>query len=305
MKRIISQFFILFVLFAMSCTERIDIRTQDAQSRIAIYGYITSDTTTHSIQITRSAGFFSAETPVNVSDASVTITDCQGEVFKLAEHDTIPGLYLTKPNVYAQEGRTYKLDVHLADGAHYQAEAYMQTTENRNIDSIDLKVSTLSGCLVEVLLYASDDADTKTFYSVFVSINDSILNSNIRNFMVMDNGMLKTGNLDGTLVYFLSQRPISEHNRRNEIIKKDDVITLNINAISGEYARFISNVQSEVSASIPIFSGPPADVPSNIKSPTNSPPALGFFTAFPKRYMQTVVKEELVNEIAEKCNPRR
>jgi len=291
-----AVWYLFLLAVAVSCTERIDIKTDDAPPRLVIYGYISTDTMQHSIRITRSAGYFTTDSPEGVSHAVVTISHSDG-VITFAENDTVPGLYQTAPDVYGEEGKTYTLDVELDfDGdhvtEHYRASSYLKPINH--IDSVGLQASRLFPNIVEVLLYAKDSISMpgeKNFYTIFVSINDSILNSTINRFFLMDNDMFRGQYINGVACYYLSQDP---NRYRNEILQVGDTVTLNINAISREYATFISNVQSEIGISIPIFGGPPANVPTNIRciEPQDRISVSGFFTAFSSRYASTVVKEE-------------
>ena len=286
------------LMLTSSCTERMDVKTDNAPPQIVIYGYITSDTMQHSIRITRSAGYFTTNSPEGVSHAVVTISDSDGKTIPLTENDTIPGLYQTAPDVYGEEGKTYKLDVKADfDGnnlpEHYQSsEAYLQMIHH--IDSIGLEPSDFMPNSVEVRLFAKNTNENENhFFSIFVAINDSVVNPNINRFFVIDNAMFRgMPYIRNVPCYFLNQDPDREY--RNEILHVGDKVTLNMNAISKEYATFISNVQSEIRVSIPIFGGPPANVPTNIRciEPKERIPVSGFFTAFPSRYAHTWVKEE-------------
>ena len=285
----------LLLIAAVSCTERIDIKTDDAPPRLVIYGYITTDTVQHSIRITRSAGYFTTESPEGVSHATVIISDNDGKKIQLTENDSIPGLYQTADNVYGEEGKTYTLDIQLDfDGdhvsEHYQSSAYLKSINH--IDSVGLQASLLFKNMVEVLLYAQDLPGEKNYYSIFVAINDSVVNSTINKFFVMDNALFRGQYMNGVACYYLNQDPNWEE--RNEKLRVGDKVTLNINAISKEYATFISNVQSEIRGSIPIFGGPPANVETNIRCVEQKDKIFvsGFFTAYPSRYASIIVKKE-------------
>jgi len=289
---------IMMTLSVFSCTERIDIDVDDAPPRLVIHGYITTDTKQHSIRITRSAGYFTTNSPEGVSNAIVTISDNDGNILYLNENEEEPGLYQTADDVCGEEGKTYTLDVQIdyndnRPSEHYRSEAYLQHINH--IDSVGLQASPLFKQSVEVLLYAQDIGGN-TFYSIFVAINDSVVNSDMSRYFVMDNVFFRGQYMDGIACYYLNQNPDSEY--RNEIIKVGDKVTLNINAISQEYATFISNAQSEIRGSNPIFGGPPANVLSNIRciSNPNVPPALGFFTAYPSRYAHIIVTEDFNNK---------
>ena len=290
-KRVIFGFLLLFSV--ISCTERIDINVDDAPSRLVIYGYITTDTKQHSIRITRSAGYFTTNSPEGVSNAVVSISDNDGKVIPLVESYKTSGLYQTAGNVRGEEGKTYTLDVQInyddRPSEHYRSEAYLQHINH--IDSVGLRASMLFKQSVEVLLYAKDIGEN-TYYSIFVAVNDTVVNSSINRFFVMDNFFFRGQYMNGIACYYLNQNPDNENSK--EIIRVGDIVTLNINAISQEYATFISNAQSEIRGSNPIFGGPPANVPSNIRniSNPNGMPALGFFTAYPSRYAQTTVTKE-------------
>ena len=284
---------LIFVFFAASCTERINIETEDASPRLVVYGYITTDTMRHSIKITRSAGYFTTESPEGVSNAAVTISSDNGKIFPLTENDTIPGLYQTAQNVYGECKVNYTLDVLIDSGdepLHYQSMAYL--TNINHIDSVRLQPSVLFKNMVEVLLYAQDEPE-ENFYSIFVSINDSVLNRTINQFFIMDDAFINGRYINGVACYYLNQDP-NDEDSGGEILHLGDKVTLNINAISKEYATYVGNVRSEIRGSNPIFGGPPANVGTNIRciNPPNGGAVSGFFTAFPSRYASTYVTEE-------------
>jgi hypothetical protein len=274
----------LFV--AASCTERLDISTKNAPPGLVIYGYITSDTMQHAIRITRSAGYFDTDSPEGISDALVTIST-DDMIIPLKENDDMPGLYQTAQNVYGKLGKTYTLDVlldfdndHIFE--HYQSSAYL--TPINFIDSIGLQQSPMFKNIVEVLLYAQDTPE-ENFYSVFVAVNDSVLNPTINSFFVMDDVFFNGVYMNGVSCFFINQ------NDDHKPLKVGDKISLNINAISKEYATFISDVQSELQGSNPIFGGPPANVETNIRciDPPGAVQVSGFFTAYPSRYANMVL----------------
>ncbi len=283
------------VVFAASCTERIDIESEDAPPRLVIYGYISTDTLQHSIRITRSAGFFTTDAPEGVSNAAVSITADDGRVIPLIENDTVAGLYQTAADVYGECKKTYTLDVLLDFDndkvpEHYRSSAYL--TNINYIDSVGLQASAIFKNRVEVLLYAQDEPE-ENFYSIFVSINDSVVNPTINKFFVMDDAFINGMYIDGVACYYLDQDPEDEEDN-GEILHAGDKVTLNINAISKEYATFIDNVRTEIRGYNPIFGGPPANVETNIRciDPPGAVSVSGYFTAFPSRYASTIVKEE-------------
>jgi Domain of unknown function (DUF4249) len=88
--------------------------------------------------------------------------------------------------------------------------------------------------------------------------------------MIVQDDMLFNGNYAyGIPAQFLDQ------DEKDEIIYPGDTITLEINGITEEYYNFILEAQSEIFYQTPLFSGPPANINSNISNG-----ALGFFTAW-------------------------
>jgi hypothetical protein len=73
-----------------------------------------------------------------------------------------------------------------------------------------------------------------------------------------------------------------------ETVYPNDTITFRAASITEEYANFIWTLQEEVGFSTPLFSGPPANVKSNINNG-----AVGFFAAYSNEYSFTVATEQL------------
>jgi hypothetical protein len=283
--------FLVPMVVTVACREFVEINTESTPPRLVIYGYITSDTMQHSIKITRSSGYFETTAPEGISNARVTIST-DDEIIPLAENDTVPGLYRTEANVYGRSDKTYTLDVFLDFDnddveEHYRSSADLAVINY--IDSIGLQASLIFKNTVEVLLYAQDEPG-ESFYSVFVAINDSTVNSTIDDFFILPDSYFNGMYIDGVACYYLYQ----DRDDQSETLRIGDKITVNVNAISKEYSTYINDVKSEIRGFNPIFGGPPANVGTNIHC-IDCPdiiPVSGFFTAFPSRYASTYVTEE-------------
>ncbi len=68
-------------------------------------------------------------------------------------------------------------------------------------------------------------------------------------------------------------------------LKPGDKFTLVLSNISEDYFNYIIELQTEISLSVPIFSGPPANVSTNFNNG-----AVGYFAAYPSVYTSTIVK---------------
>jgi hypothetical protein len=65
-----------------------------------------------------------------------------------------------------------------------------------------------------------------------------------------------------------------------------------VSSITKEYAEYVLNAQKELQGTMPIFSGPPANVKSNIKAVSGESEVCGFFTAYSKQSSSRVYREE-------------
>ncbi len=121
-KQIYKIYFLLISAAVISCSEEIiDIDLSDYRDTIVIEGIISNNSGPHRVRISKAKYIFeSAESQV-VSDASVTITDNEGNVALLNE--TEPGLYETR-SITGVPGRVYTLEV-IAEGKVYSATSKM------------------------------------------------------------------------------------------------------------------------------------------------------------------------------------
>ncbi|MDR3141544.1 MAG: DUF4249 domain-containing protein [Tannerellaceae bacterium] len=271
-----------------SCTARIDIHTEASAPRLVIYGSISTDTMQHSIKITRSSGYFSTSKPEGISHAAVSIRTDK-ETFTLQESSTEAGLYQTGSSVFGAEGETYRLSVALdfdEDGRQeaYEAVSYMPGTPR--IDSIGFRPSPLSDDYLEVLVWGHMPEADGNYLSFHLYRNHKIVNDSLQGFLMTDDMYMDKKEIAGVSCFYLNQE------EEQNILREGDIITVRIDGITKEYAAFINAAQRELWGSDPVFSGPPANVQTNIisKSPSESILVSGFFTAFSGSKQTTVYR---------------
>ncbi len=280
-------FFLLSLSVLTACTERIDIHTDDAPPQLVIYGYITTDMRMHTIQITRSSGYFATTKPEGISGATVQIVSDGGEVFDLTEDPNAPGVYQTEYNVYGVEGETYTLNVSLdfdndGNAEIYTASSYLPLPVQ--IDSISLAPAPFEDMIeIRVSGYLPErQKDPQNYYSMHVYGNNVLLNDSLKGFELFDDKYLNTREIKNLACFYLDQ------GEEKTKIQPGDRITLRIDAITKAYADFINEAQSEARGSIPMFSGPPANISTNIRCVKGNVKVSGFFTAFSGRESSTV-----------------
>ena len=94
---------------------------------------------------------------------------------------------------------------------------------------------------------------------------------------VTDDRIVDGTYLNGIWVLFL---------REDEVVVGDEV-TLATISISEDYYRYLTEARTELFPKNPLFSGPPANVRSNISNG-----ALGYFAVFSSVLTSTIVKEK-------------
>jgi len=277
------------LLCCPACTERIDIKTEASLPRVVIYGYITTDTTRHSIRITRSTGYFVTTKPEGISNAKVSIS-YDGGVFVLNESTNEPGLYRTSSGVYGIPGKTYTLRVSLDfnnDGIieEYEAESYLPFPAT--LDSVAVTVSPLMDNFLQVLIWGQLPEESSNNFSLHFFRNRMTINDSLQGFYVFQDDFVTTKKFAALPVFLLNQE-----NRRYRL-SQGDTLTVQVESITPEYAIFIENAQQELWGSIPLFSSPPANVETNIRclSPNSKTEISGFFTAYSKHKTYTVYRQ--------------
>ena len=264
--------FLLFISLLTQCTERINVEVGSTYTRLVVEGYLSTDTMQHKIRLTRSGDYFSDKPAQPVSNAIVTIYDEDTTVILYESHDN-PGTYLTEPDYYGVPGKTYTLTISQVDiDNNGETEEYTASSKLEPVNPIDsIRLENLKGTdfnIWEVLVYAWDSPATN-FYAFKVLRNGHLITDSLHELIVQNDVFFNGNYADGIPAQFLDQ------GNRDEIIKPGDTVTLEINGITEDYYNFILEAQSEIFYQNPIFSGPPANISSNVSNGS-----LGFFIAY-------------------------
>ncbi len=285
-RRLLHCAMILLVASLASCTERIEINTRDAAPHLVIYGRMTSVLEMQMIRITRSAGFFSGLPPEGISGAEVTITS-DNTFMRFLEDSSEPGTYRSPESTMAVPGKTYTLDVKVdfyGDGQlrHYTATSY--TPEPARIEGIGLASSDIYRNTVTVFITAELPRQTDNHYfSIHVWRDNRMMDDSLGRFTLFNSESFTGSRLVDVPCFLLDQE------NPDSRLLPGDYITVGLDAITDLYADFLTQARSESSASIPFFSGPPANVITNITpvDPNDKTPLAGFFTTFSRSMEST------------------
>ncbi|MDO8899487.1 MAG: DUF4249 domain-containing protein [Bacteroidales bacterium] len=268
MKR--SIFYKLLPLFAISliltsaCTERYDIKLDESFTRLVVDGNISTETTGHLVRLTTTTSYFSNDEPPPVTEAVVYLDNGVGRL-RLTEDKNRAGYYFTPNDFFGLPGTKYTLEINLkdkiGDSDRYEAVTQMPLT-NFQIDSIVLEYQALWDFYL-VKLYAYDPPSTD-FYKFDALINGKMITDTASRSLIVDDRFFNGNNTNGLGVMFI----------RPDEVTSGDTVTLIMSSVSKEFYDFFVQLRTESGPSNPLFSGPPANIASNVKEG-----GLGFFDA--------------------------
>lgn len=266
---------LILALVVASCTEPMDLDLDSTYARLVVEGAFTTDTGVHRIRLSTTTDFYYSAKPPAVSGAKVTISD-GSTVFILTENPSGSGIYETQDGVFGQVDNTYQLNVELLQelGGHkfYTASCLLRPTAGP--DSIQIVYQPTWGQgFWEIKLYAQDPP-TQDFYKFLTYINGTLVTDTLYEVFVVDDRFFNGRYTNGVGVSFLNSEV--EDNRLNP----GDTVTLMMANVTDDYHHFILTARIESGFNTPLFSGPPANVKSNVNNG-----AIGFFAAYQPRYV--------------------
>ncbi len=270
---------LMLLLLCASCTERMNLELKNTDPRLVVEGFITTDTLVHYVRLSQSGDFFSDKQMYGVKDANVSISDGINTI-TLQESQNVPGYYITPSDFCGVAGRTYSLKIENidinADGVNeiYTAESYLNPVTQ--VDSIRLEYED-HWELWKVLLYADEPADIDNYYMFSLIINDSLYTDQLTEVSIADDRFINGNYANGVWVH-----SIFDNDETLDLIP-GDTVTLQMSGITKELYDYILALQNETGINVPLFSGPPANLPGNISNG-----ALGFFRAYSNSYSSTI-----------------
>ena len=273
-------FFLILAVFVFGCTEEIDLKLKGTTPRLVVEGMITTDTMFHYVRLTKSGDFFADKALPPVNGARVTLSDGIN-LFELKETDAKQGYYITSGDYYGVPGRNYTLFIENVDIDNdgimetYTAESYMHPVSP--VDSI--KIVYEEGLdFWKVLLYAYEPSGIEPNYYMFsLKVNDTIYTDQLAEVTVFDDHFIDGEYANGVWVHSFY------NDDEDYALNVGDSVTLGMSSITEEFYNYIVALQEETRTSIPLFSGPPANLPGNISNG-----ALGYFTAISNSYGSTI-----------------
>jgi len=289
MKNLKTRIISIYILSILSagCTETIDnIQLDSTRSRLVVEGYISTDTTCQMVKLSKLGDALMKDQIQVISNALITISD-GSKTFNLTEDQIKKGTYFTTPDVFGVVGRTYTLlikNVDINDDLvmeEYTARSLLKPLNP--IDSIHLVYNNLNPRFKNwsVNLYAMDPGQGRNFYLFKVLKNNTLLTDSIFKYSIGDNNSFEGKYFNGFPVYNLREE------RKDEKLTPGDTVTLEMYGITEDYYSFIYSYISDHYPKVPIFSGPSANIPTNIKPIED---AVGVFAAYSIKRKSVIYK---------------
>ena len=274
-----SGLYTLAIVFALgACTEKIDLDVGTTYTRLAVEGYVTPIEGRQWIKLTKTANYFSNTPPVGVSGVTVVIDDGIS-IITFTEDSTTPGLYKSPEGYTGEPGNIYNIDIQLAENINGQSS--FTATERMpypadKVDSIGLEYNDQWEMWM-VKLYAQEPP-TEDYYMFNGYVNGELITDSVDRKNISDDRLFNGNYTSGAIVMVV----------RGEELVPGDIFTLELSNITKEYASYMTELQTEIQPNDPLFSGPPANVSTNISND-----AVGYFACYPSVFSSTMASVPL------------
>jgi len=258
---------LLIIMFASSCQEKVDFDLNiDENARLVVEGSITDQTKAHEVILTRTSSYYENQAAPKETGATVTIFDGTS-YHSLTE--TSAGVYKTSPTYKGEVGKTYTLNITTKNGQNYSSNSKLESVAP--IDSVlfyvdinDAKEES-EGSLI-FAHFGSEPKGVGNNYMWLVDINDTSFTEDIKDLAFVTDEFVDGNYIAG----FEFQQIEFENLPTGDTLK----VTVEMHSISRAYYDFSLAILLETQYNGGLFSGPPANIPSNI-----SDGGLGFFRA--------------------------
>jgi len=278
MKRKIILFFIVGLII-YSCKEKIDLTLDSSYVRLVVEGAVTDEARVQSVTLTLTSDYLSNKPSPRVSGAMVKIVGMnqsgqQETVMPLTESE--PGFYTTQGAFKGIAGKWYKVVI--------QNVTIGNTT--KDYESYPEMLSLAPP--IDSLLLKSNSTHDK--WNISVSFHDNEATHDFYMFNYSRNGIMQTDTISKIAYasdeYFNGQFLSLERVHRGITdLEYGDTVTEYLSVIPERFYKFLVAANAEAEPDVPLFAGPPANVPGNINNG-----ALGFFNVYSVSKASTIAK---------------
>ncbi|MGE5424738.1 MAG: DUF4249 domain-containing protein [Syntrophothermus sp.] len=280
--KIIAIILGFMVIFAASCTEKVDLKLESGYERLVVVGSVTDRQGPQRITLTKTSDYFYNAPAPKVVGATVKVTDGTSTWNFKETEPGVSGVYDSPRDFTGNPGRTYTMTAELAEpiAGHntYESSCYLPAVTH--LDSIRTEFQPDWGkkgfWLVKI--YAQDPPGERNYYMLNIYKNGHLWSDTITKVSVSDDQFFDGTYLNGADAWLIN----NEHDWQT--LHKGDTVRVELSGVTKEYYNFIQQVQQS-GFNIPFFSGPPANVQGNVNND-----GTGFFSAYSSSFASTVVK---------------
>lgn len=270
MKNLTYLLLIVTSCLFISCDKVIDFDLNDQEnSRLVVEGNITNQTKIHTVKLTRTSSYYEDQAAPKETGAIVTIFDGTSTHI-LTENNSSPGVYETSPTYKGVIGKTYTLNITTANNDNYTASSTLTSVAPIDSVHIDLQKGFKSeepeDFVLAIKHFGPEPATIGNNYMWLVTLNNVNITETVSDIMFVTDEFVNGNYISGFNIHeiIVQEVPVVDTLRFN----------VEIHSISREYHDFLLAIILETEYNGGLFSGPPANIPSNISNR-----ALGFFRA--------------------------
>ncbi|OIP00931.1 MAG: hypothetical protein AUJ98_05980 [Bacteroidetes bacterium CG2_30_33_31] len=276
-KNTITLLFLIISLSILSsCTEKINLKLNESNTRLVVEGNISTDSIEQMVTLTQSTSYFYNQSAPTIKSASVTVSDGANS-YSYSEQPIGSGKYFTDKKFAGKQGANYHLTISGVDiNNDGTNEIYHATEKMKNyliIDSIyALKVSMFGRKGYRIFGFAQEPATPGDFYMWRYYINNKLITDTLGK-ITFSSDQLGNGNyLSNFEMGFIEEG------------EAGDILMVETNAITEDYFNYIISFFLETQWSGGGFSGPPANIKTNIDNG-----ALGYFNTSARSYISAIL----------------
>lgn len=243
-------------LVVFSCEDIMDVSfTNDSGRDLVVEGSITTDVQAHRVTLSFTGDYFKKSVREMATGAEVSISD--GDTSFIL-HELTDGEYFTEADVQGEIGKTYTLNVKLADGRLFAASEKMLPCTDFDSIGQSLNHQSYDGDYVyDVLFYGQEPEPLGHSYMYLLYINSVLYSDSLSELNFANDDFVNGKYVRDYIVYRI---------REGDIHPGYDFITLEMYSISPAYYDYLSAMLLETVWKGSPWDGPPANVTGNINN---------------------------------------
>jgi hypothetical protein len=283
--------FLLFFFGILACEDQIFPELQNAEPIIVIDAWVTNKNEPQVIKISRSQSYFDNSLPPGVPNATVLVTDNEGNSFEFLP-GTKTGEYIWNPTgqgrVFGKIGNTYRLYINTG-GMEFEATAAMNRVPQLDSVTYYFEEGNSFGFPDSYFseFWARDFQGSGDTYWARAWKNGQALNRPNEIVTAYDAGFSRGGNVDGIIFIAPIRRgfnPVEQDSNDNflPVFVPGDSLYVELQSITNAAFDFLTQISIQTNRPGgfgELFAQPLANVPTNIRPTAANPNAkvLGFF----------------------------